>query len=313
MKVMRFNDSLETPALFPATHPVAQPGDGELLIKVHAAGVTPAELRWYPTTHTPDGGKRTGAIPGHEFSGTVEAVGSGVDPLYLGRSVFGMNDWFADGATAEYCLAKPSTITFKPEEINHAQAASLPIGALTAWQGLHDRAGLQAGERVLIHGGSGAVGVHAIQLAKLAGARITTTASARNSEFLRQLGADQVIDYHTERFEDQVSDMDVVFDTVGGPVLQRSWQVLRRGGRLVTISSDAQGNQEDRVKAAFFIVEPRQSQLTDISGLVASGHLQAFVDSLVPFENASSAYLGTAPRSLGYGKLVIDIDRALEP
>jgi NADPH:quinone reductase-like Zn-dependent oxidoreductase len=313
MKVMRFNDSLETPALFPATNPVAQPGDGELLIKVHAAGVTPAELRWYPTTHTPDGGKRTGAIPGHEFSGTVEAVGSGVDPLYLGRSVFGMNDWFADGATAEYCLAKPSTITFKPEEISHAQAASLPIGALTAWQGLHDRAGLQAGERVLIHGGSGAVGVHAIQLAKLAGAWITTTASGRNSEFLRQLGADQVIDYHTERFEDQVSDLDVVFDTVGGPILQRSWQVLRRGGRLVTISSDAQGNQEDRVKAAFFIVEPRQSQLTDISGLIESGHLQTFVDSLVPFENASSAYLGTAPRSLGYGKLVIDIDRALEP
>jgi NADPH:quinone reductase-like Zn-dependent oxidoreductase len=311
MKVMRFNDDLEAPALLGATIPVPQPADGELLIKVRAAGVTAPELRWYPTTHTRDGSKRTGAIPGHEFSGTVEDVGSGVDSVYLGRSVCGMNDWFADGATAEYCLAKQSTITFKPEEINHAQAASLPIGALTAWQGLYDRAVLKSGERVLIHGGSGAVGIHAIQLARRAGARITTTASARNSEFLRQLGAERVIDYHTEPFETLVRDMDVVFDTVGGSILQRSWQVLRAGGRLVTIASDSAGSQEDRVKAAFFIVEPRQSQLADICGLVASGQLLPFVDGLVPLDDASSAYLGTAPRSLGYGKLVIDVSQAL--
>ena len=127
---------------------------------------TPTELRWYPTTHAPDGGKRTGAIPGHEFSGIVEAVGPDVDPGHVGAEVFGMNDWFAEGATAEYCVAPSPSIAAKPYRLSHAEAASVPIGALTAWQGLFDRARLRARERVLIHGGSGAVGIFAVQLAR---------------------------------------------------------------------------------------------------------------------------------------------------
>jgi NADPH:quinone reductase-like Zn-dependent oxidoreductase len=123
MNVMRFNDSADAPALIAAIAAVPQPRPGEMLIHIQAAGVTPTELRWYPTTHTPDGGKRTGAIPGHEFSGIVEAVGRDVDPGLVGREVFGLNDWFADGATAEYCVAQPSGIALKPHRLSHVEAA----------------------------------------------------------------------------------------------------------------------------------------------------------------------------------------------
>ena len=307
MKVMRFNDSTDAPALIADTISVPQPGEGELLIQVRAAGVTPTELQWYPTTHRPDGTRRSGAIPGHEFSGTVAAVGSLVNPHYLGRSVFGMNDWFAEGATAEYCIAKPLGVAFKPDSLSHHQAASAPIGALTAWQALYERARLRSGESILIHGGAGAVGVYAIQLARRTGARIATTVSARNCEFVRRLGAERVIDYRTERFEDDMRDVDVVFDCVGGETLQRSWSVLRPDGRMVTIASDSKGTQDNRTKAAFFIVEPKQSQLLEIARLIDCGELLPFVDGLVPLSDASAAYLGTAPRLHGYGKLVIDI------
>jgi NADPH:quinone reductase-like Zn-dependent oxidoreductase len=178
--------------------------------------VTPTELRWYPTTHALDGGRRTGAIPGHEFSGVVEAVAADVDPHQIGREVFGLNDWFADGASADYCLSALTSVEAKPSRLSHLEAATVPIGALTAWQGLFGRAKLKTGERILIHGGSGAVGVFAIQLARRAGAHVITTASARNSDFLSQLGANEVIDYRMDRFEDRARDLDVVFDAVGG-------------------------------------------------------------------------------------------------
>jgi NADPH:quinone reductase-like Zn-dependent oxidoreductase len=139
-----------------------------MLIRVHAAGVTSTEWRWYPTTHSRDGGRRTRAIPGHEFSGVVEAVGEHVDPDQIGREAFGMNEWFTDGASAQYCTCPSSSVAVKPTRLSHLEAATIPIRALTAWQRLFDRARLQAGERILIHGGSGAVGVFAIQLARRA-------------------------------------------------------------------------------------------------------------------------------------------------
>ncbi len=231
MKVMRYNDSAAAPALTAGEAPIPQPGPGQLLIRVHAAGVTPTELLWYPTTHALDGGVRRGAIPGHEFSGVIEAVGAEVDPQQIGREVFGMNDWFADGATAEYCLAAPASVAPKPTRLSHAEAASVPIGALTAWQGLFDRLKLQSGERILIHGGAGAVGIFAVQLARRTGAQVIVTASSRHVEFLSQLGASEIFDYHAERFETRAGKVDAVFDAVGGATLHRSWEVLAPGGR----------------------------------------------------------------------------------
>jgi NADPH:quinone reductase-like Zn-dependent oxidoreductase len=189
--------------------------------------------------------------------------------------------------------------------LTHPEAASVPIGALTAWQGLFERAKLQAGERVLVHGGSGAVGIFAIQLARRNGARVITTASARNFEFLSQLGAEQVIDYRAERFEERVRDVDVVFDTVGGATLKRSWPVVKSGGRIVTIAADSERAEENRVKEAFFIVEPNRKQLSEIADLLEAGQLQAFVDCALPLAQASTAYCGQVKQRTGRGKLVI--------
>jgi NADPH:quinone reductase-like Zn-dependent oxidoreductase len=141
-------------------------GAGEVVVRVRAAGVTPTEVEWYPTTHTKTGEARAGAVLSHEFSGVVEAVGEGVTGITAGEAVFGMNDWFAEGALAEYCVTRPEWIAAKPKGVSDAEAAATPIGALTAWQGLFDRARLRAGERVLVHGGAGAVGVFAVQLAR---------------------------------------------------------------------------------------------------------------------------------------------------
>ena len=174
-----------------------QPRDGELLIPVRASGVTPTELLWYPTTHTKEGRTRTSAVPGHEFSGVIAALGKGVNDFNVGDEIYGMNDWFVDGATAEFCLTQPRNIAPKPKSLTDELAATVPIGALTAWQGLFDRAKMQSGERVLIHGAAGTVGLFAVQLAHLQGAYVIATASADNTEFVKHLGADEVIDYKT--------------------------------------------------------------------------------------------------------------------
>ena len=305
MKVMRFNDHPDAPALIAGDAPIPAPGPGELLVRVHAAGVTPTELLWYPATHAADGTRRTGAIPGHEFSGTVERVGEGVDPEQIGSEVFGMNDWFADGATADYCLTKPASVTPKPTTLSHAQAASVPISALTAWQGLFDRLKLQAGERILIHGGAGGVGLFAVQLARRAGAHVIVTASARHFGFLSQLGADEPIDYHAGGFETRVGKVDAVFDAVGGATLARSWDVLAPNGRLVTIAADSEGTPDERTKKAFFIVEPNGGQLAQIAHLLAAGELRCFVGAEVPFASASAVYQDTLPRRDQPGKVVV--------
>jgi NADPH:quinone reductase-like Zn-dependent oxidoreductase len=277
-----------------ASRPV--PGPGELLIRVHAAGVTPTELGWYPTLHQKSGEPRSGAIPGHEFSGVVETSGD---------EVFGMNDWFRDGATAEYCVAPASAVAPKPARLSYEEAASAPIGALTAWQGLFARAKLQAGERVLVHGGAGAVGIWAVQLARIHGAEVAATASAHNTDFVKSLGAGEVIDYRTARFEDR-GKFDVVFDTVGGEVLERSWSVVKRPERMVTIAAGAEATTDPRVKQAFFIVEANGSQLAEIGNLLEAGTLKPVVDVVAPFSRAVDAYEGKVTKH-GRGKVVIAV------
>jgi NADPH:quinone reductase-like Zn-dependent oxidoreductase len=307
MKAMRVNNRQSSLALVPAALPQPKPGDSELLIRVHAAGVTPTELLWYPTTHTKEGGARTSAVPGHEFSGVVAALGKGANSFKVGDEIYGMNDWFADGATAEFCLTQPQHVALKPKGLTHELAATVPIGALTAWQGLLDRAKLQTGERVLIHGAAGAVGLFAVQLAHLHSAYVIATASGRNSEFLKKLGADGVIDYKTSRFEDEVEKVDIVFDAVGGETLDRSWNVLKPGGRMVTIAADSEGTADQRVKDAFFIVEPNQKQLLEVAKLLDAGTLKAFVNAVVPLDEATVAYSRAVRAERGFGKVVIAV------
>jgi NADPH:quinone reductase-like Zn-dependent oxidoreductase len=182
MKVMTVNNAKQGPVLIASALPQPQLGDGELLIRVRAAGVTPTELLWYPTTHTRDGAARTRAVPGHEFSGIIAAVGKGTEGFSIGDEIYGMNDWFADGATAEFCVTQTQNIAPKPKSLTHELAATVPIGALTAWQGVWERANIQSGERVLIHGAAGAVGLFAVQLAHLHDAYMITTASTHSTE-----------------------------------------------------------------------------------------------------------------------------------
>jgi NADPH:quinone reductase-like Zn-dependent oxidoreductase len=307
MKAMQVNNAKQEPALIEAEIPQPLPGDGELLIRVHAAGVTPTELLWYPTSHTKDGLVRTGAVPGHEFSGVIAALGKDVNDFNVGDEIFGMNDWFADGATAEFCLTQPQNIALKPQALTHELAATIPIGALTAWQGLLDRAKIRPDERVLIHGAAGAVGLFAVQLAHLHGAHVIATASAQNTKFVKELGVDEMIDYTTSHFEDQIEKGDVVFDTVGGETLDRSWGVLKPGGRMVTIAADSEGATDQRVKDAFFIVEPNKKQLFDVARLLDAGTLKTFAKAVIPMGEASAAYSGTVRDKRSYGKVVIAV------
>ena len=241
MRAMRLSKVQAGAAEFAAVEvPQPKPGAGEMLIRVHAAGVTPTEVIWYTTTHTKEGAPRANAILAHEFSGVVAEVGSDVRDFHVGQEIYGVNDWFADGALAEYCIATPAEIAPKPPKVSYAEAATVPVSALTAWQGLLDRAHLQSGQRVLIHGASGGVGVLAVQLAHDIGAYVFATASARNRDFVKQLGADEFIDYTSQRFEDIARDIDVVFDCVGGETFERSFRVLKLGGHIVTIAASAE-------------------------------------------------------------------------
>lgn len=307
MKAMQVNEADQEPVLIRAELPKPEPGSGEILIHVHAAGVTPTELLWYPTTHTKSGTARLRAVPGHEFSGVIAAIGKEIQDLEIGDEVYSMNDWFADGATAEFCITLPRNIARKPATLSHEVAASVPIGALTSWQGLIDRAKLESGERVLIHGGAGAVGLYAVQLAHNHGAHVITTVSAQDVDFVKRLGANEALDYKASRFETEVRDVDVVFDAVGGDTFERSWSVLKPGGRMITIAADSEGTADQRVKDAFFIVEPNQKQLVEIAKQLDAGQLRAFVKTVVPLNEASAAYSGAVTHKSGHGKIVIAV------
>src|SRR5689334_15115185 len=271
--------------------PRPRAGEAEVLVRVHAAGVIHTELSWSTTSTTQSGEPRPlPVIPGHEFSGEIAALGPEVRDVHVGDLVYGLNDWYRDGTSAEYCVARVSDLADKPTSIDHIHAAATPISALTAWQALVERAGLVAGQRVLIHGAAGGVGNLAVQLAHSRGARVTATASAANLEFVRSLGAEEVIDYRAQRFEDVVRDVDVVFDTVGGETLERSWGVLKPGGRLVTVAASGEQTTDERIRAAYFIVEPSRTQLEEIAGLIDGGTLRPVVGAVFPLAEARQAY-----------------------
>jgi NADPH:quinone reductase-like Zn-dependent oxidoreductase len=307
MKAMQVQTTSQGPALRPAQVSEPATGPSELLIRVHAAGVTPTELGWYPTSHTRSGTPRLNAIPSHEFSGTVAALGQEVKDFAVGKAVYGMSDWFSEGATADFCLTIPSSIAPKPATLTHEEAATLPLGALTAWQGLFDHGKLLPGQRLLVQGGSGAVGIFAVQLAHRHGARVIATTSTPNIALVKSLGADEVIDYKTTSFEATVRDVDIVFDTVGGETRDLSWPVLKPTGRMVTIATDGENSTDPRIKNNYFIVEPNQQQLLEVAKLIDAGTLKTFVNAAVPFDEAPLAYARKISNKRGYGKVVVII------
>lgn len=291
MKAIRLHQVGGSESLFYEDAPNPIPKDKQVLVQVHATAITPTEFDWYPTFHTPEGRMRPfPIILGHEFSGVVEAVGSDCRGVQIGDGIYGLSDWFMDGAQAEYCLTVPANIAPKPFTLDHTQTAAVPISALTAWQALIDRAHLSAGERVLIHGAAGGVGSFAVQLAHRQRAHVIAATLSANTAFVKALGADEVIDYQITPFEIVARGVDVVLDTVGGDTRDRSWGVLRKGGRLVTIAADSEGLKEQQVRDAFFIVEPNRNQLINISRLIDTGVLRPIVGAAFSMENFRQAY-----------------------
>jgi len=305
MKVMQVVETPKGLALQPSERPVPKPGQGELLIRVRAAGVITTELQWQPTTHNPDGSPRKRAIPAHEFSGDVCARGDGIENIAVGEPVYGMNDWYREGALAEFCVAPATSVADKPKSLSYEQAATVPIGALTAWQGLTTHGHLRSGERVLIHGGAGGVGLFALQFAKSLGAHVIATAAAATIPLVKKLGADEVIDYRGSRFDLHLRNIDLVLDTVGGETLERSWNVLQQGGRLVTAVSGIPNDAPQRTKDAFFLVQPDGKRLAEIAELLDSGKLLTFVKNAASLKDAELAYTNSLPLGLAYGKTVI--------
>ena len=289
--------------------PQPHPGPGEVLVRVYATGVIATELKWDETYQTPAGDPRSLPIPGHDLSGVVEEVGPGVTTLVKGSEVYAMLGYGRDGSEAEFTLALPDELVPKPRTLDFVQAAAVPLTALTAWQAFFDHASLVAGQTVLIHGAAGGVGVFAVQLAHWAGAHVIATASARNRDFLHELGANEVIDYTTTRFEEVVQDVDLVFDTVGGDTLQRSWQVIKRGGVLVNIVSPPPSFENAKalgIHPFWFIVEPNREELIQIGTLIDAGHLRPIIDTVLPLSQARQAYEQGA-RGHTRGKIVLRV------
>ena len=262
-------------------------------MRVYAAGVIANELKWDVTYKTKAGSPRALPIPGRDLSGVVEAVGHGVTAPARGDEVYAMLDYGCDGAEAEFTIALPTELAPKPRTLDHMQAAAVPLTALTAWQALFVHASLAAGQTLLIHGGAGGVGVFAVQLARWTGAHVIATASARNREFLCDLGADEVIDYTTTRFEEVVHGVDFVFDTVGGETLQHSWQVVKPGGVLLSVVSPRPSFEEAKaydVRPVWFVVQPNREQLVQIGALIDAGKVRPIIDTVLPLSQARQAY-----------------------
>jgi NADPH:quinone reductase-like Zn-dependent oxidoreductase len=288
--------------------PKPTPGAGDALVRVHACAITPTELSWGTTYTRRDGVERLPTIPGHELSGVVEAVSQDVAAPRVGDAVYALTDFWRDGAAADYVVVRARDLAPKPKNLSHTQAAAVPLSALTAWQALFDHAGLVKGQRVLIHAAAGGVGTYAVQLAKGRGAYVIGTARAINADFLRALGADDVIDYTAVRFEDRVHDVDVVLDSVGGDTLERSWSVLCKGGVLVTIADSAPAEKAATygVRGVEFIVEPSRAQLIEIARLIDTGALRVIVEATYPLPDTRAAFV----RGLGghnRGKLILSV------
>jgi len=286
--------------------PVPEPGSSQVLVRVHAAGVNPTDWK-----------HRAGVISfreppvvlGWDVSGVVERVGYGVTLFQPGDEVFGMLPYpHGAGAYAEYVVGPTRAFVAKPSEVDHEQAAAIPLAALTAYQALVDTADVREGQRVLIHGAAGGVGHLAVQIAKARGAYVYGTASAGRHDFLRGIGVDEPIDYHAVDFADVVSDLDVVLDAVGQYAV-RSLPVLRRGGTFVTIlpPGDVAAEAERRgVRVATLLVEYDHAGMAAIADLVASGRLRATIAGSFPLADVAKAHeLGETNRTAG--KLVLTV------
>jgi NADPH:quinone reductase-like Zn-dependent oxidoreductase len=279
-------DEIETPT----------PSPGEALVEVHAAAVTRDELTW-PVDRLP-------AIPSYELSGVVAAVASDVDGVAVGDARYALTPFDRDGVAAEFATVPADLLAPKPRNLDDVATAAIPLAALSAWQGLFERGGLEAGERVLITGAVGGVGHIATQLARWRGAHVIGTASVQDADHARALGADEVLD--PSSLARSLDSVDLAFDTAGGDVLRGAATVVRDGGRLVSIAEELPTAPRGAIDASFFIVEPNRDQLVGITGLVERGDLRPAIDAVFPLAEAKAAFARSVERGKR-GKVVLQV------
>ncbi|WP_406826559.1 NADP-dependent oxidoreductase [Pedobacter sp. KACC 23697] len=288
--------------------PVPKPASDEVLIKVHATSVNPVDWK-IREGHRKD--KFPAKLPltlGWDVSGTVEEVGEKVSAFKKGDEVYGRPDPTKNGAYAEYIVVKASIISIKPTSIGHTEAAAVPLAGLTAWQGLFDHGLLKAGQKVLIHAAAGGVGTYAVQFAKWKGAYVIGTASSSNADFLKRLGADEVIDYKMEDFESVLKGVDLVLDTVGKETQLKSLNILKEGGRVVTtlMPEFASEAKAKKVHLIGFMAQSIPAQLTEIASLIDSGKVKPVIEKVLPFTSAKQAQI-ESEQGHTRGKIVLQV------
>lgn len=274
----------------------------DVIVHVHAAGFTPGELSWAATWYDRAGHDRTPVIPGHDVSGVVAEVGHGATGLGVGQRVFGLTDFTRNGSLAEYVAVEARNLAPLPADLDHVTGATLPIAGLTAWQGLFDHGRLTAGQTVLVHGAGGSVGGFAVQLAREVGAYVVGTGRSSDRDAALGVGSNTFLDLETENLE-EAGPVDVVFDVIGGDVLDRSASLVRAGGTLVTIAAPPTVRPADG-RAVFFVVEPDRGALAELARRVRDGRLDPRVGAVRPLSEAVAAF---QPATRAPGKTIIRV------
>jgi len=269
--------------------PVPEPQENEVLVRVIASGVNPADPLILNGKYAKEFGTHLPLILGYDMAGVVVKTGAQVTKLKVGDPVYAYLLW--GGGWAEYCISNETESAIKPKSLNFVDAASVPLAALTAWQSLIDLGKIQAGQTVLIHGGSGGVGSFAIQIAKARDARVIATASTANQDLLKQLGADVTIDYTTQKFEDIAHNVDFVLDPVGGDTLARSYGVVKKGGIVVTLISrcDESELKKHNIRGASVFSHPDAKELAEITKLIDAQKIKPIVSQVLPLMDAAKA------------------------
>jgi NADPH:quinone reductase-like Zn-dependent oxidoreductase len=307
IRKMRIHGFGESEVLHPDDVEPSLADASHVFVSVKAASINPVDFKIRNGKYPAVKEDRLPYTLGRDVSGVVEKCGAQATLFKVGDEVFGMVG-IGGGGYAEKVVLDQKAIAHKPPALDYPHAAAIPLAGQTAWQGLFKHGGLEAGQSVLIHGGSGGVGHFAIQFAKAKGARVFTTVGTSNVAFAKSLGADVVIDYKTQRFEDHARDLDMVFDLIDGETRERSWKLLKRGGTLVTTLTEPSQEKASQlgVRALRYTVEADGNELAEIAGLVTAGKVKPHVEKTYPLDEASQA-LAVVEKSHPVGKIVLTI------
>jgi NADPH:quinone reductase-like Zn-dependent oxidoreductase len=308
MKAVRIHRYGDADTLCYEDAPLPEPGPLDVRIRVHAAAVNPVDWKiraGYLAAMLP---YQLPLTIGWDVSGVVDQLGAEVTGVSVGDAVYSRPDIVRDGTYAEYAVVRASEVAVKPESLSHREAAAVPLAGLTAWQALFEHAQLKAGERVLIHAGAGGVGSFAIQFAKWAGAHVIATASASNEVLVRNLGADEFVDYRSQRFELVLDKVDVVLDTIGGDTQRRSIALLNHGGRLFSVvgTPDRAALAAVGATGGMFMVQPSRDDLGRIAQLFDAGKVRVLIDSVFPLSQARAAH-EKSQTGRAKGKIVLEV------